>query len=122
MLILFALQANAQEQESKKVSDALKTGNVEAITSLLTSNVDLTLINEEDVYPKDQVSGKLTKFFTAHKPSGFAVKHQGTSKLNDFYYIGDLSTVKGAFRVTYFIRKDGNAFRVSQFRIETIED
>jgi len=122
-VMLIACSAlQAQEQESKKVSEALKSGNVEQISGLLTANVDLTLLNEEDVFPKDQVVNKLTRFFAANKPSAFVVKHQGTSKLNDHYYIGELATAKGDYRVTYFIKKDGTSFRVSQFRVETIED
>jgi hypothetical protein len=125
IFVVFAfgwIATHAQEQEAKRVADALKAGNSAEIGALLGNQVDLTLLKEEDVFPKDQVVRKLNTFFGANKPSAYSNRHQGTSKLNDHYYIGELVTDKGKFRVTYFIKRDGGGFKVSQLRIESSDE
>lgn len=108
----------AQEDVSKAVSDALAKGNAAAIGSYLVSSVDLTILDDEDMYPKDQVVKKLQVFFAQHPPVSFEVKHKGTSKLDDHYRIGDLVTKKGKFRVTFFMKKGPDGVKIKQLRIE----
>ncbi|MFM7233275.1 MAG: DUF4783 domain-containing protein, partial [Flavobacteriales bacterium] len=48
----------------------------------------------------------------------FTVKHQGTSKLDDQFRIGELTTSKGIFRVTFFMKKSNNTLQIKQLKIE----
>jgi hypothetical protein len=104
------------------VVKAIESGNAAALSQHLTPNVDLTIGDNEDMYPVDQATKKLAAFFAGHKPTSFEIKHKGTSKLDDQYRIGDLITSKGKYRVTFFIKKSDNGMKVKQLRIEDFDD
>jgi hypothetical protein len=110
-----------QTAERDQISAAILTGNAKAISAFFIASIDLTVLNTEDVYSKEQAEVILSKFFSENKPSAFDIKHQGKSKLEDYFYIGDLNTNKGQFRLTFFLKKEANGFRVKQFRIEPAE-
>lgn len=120
-LFVLSFTMLAQDDITPAVSDALAKGNAAALTRYFVSSVDLTILDDEDMYPKDQVVQKLSQFFQRNKPSAFEVKHKGTSKLDDHYRIGDLTTATGVYRVTFFMRKGSAGMEIKQLRIERYE-
>lgn len=119
LLLPFALFS--QQAEKDGISKALQSGNAQTLSGYFAQSVDLTLLDIEDVYSAKQAEIILAKFFTENAPSKFQLKHEGTSKVEDLYYIGMLSTENGLYRVTFFLKKNDNAFRVKQLRIESDE-
>lgn len=119
---VLAVQVGAQNDITPQVSKALKEGNATELGKYFASNVDLTLPNDEDMFAKDQAIKLVRGFFASHPSTSFTVKHRGTSKLNDHYRIGELVTSKGKFRVTFFMKTNGNTFQISQFRIEESDE
>lgn len=119
-IILLAILpvVDAVQDASSKVEIALNEGNAEVLGKLMMPSVDLTILDDEDSYAKDDVVTKLKKFFSENKVVSFKIKHKGTSKLNDHYRIGTLATNNGEFRVTYFMSDQGNGMLIKQFRIE----
>ena len=125
LILLFALLAfgaSAQVDITPKVTEALSAGDSKSLSVYFAANVDLTLPNQEDMYSKDAASKLVAEFFSKHAAKSFEDKHRGTSKLNDHYRIGELHTGNGEFRVTFFMRKEGENFKISQFRIELAEE
>jgi len=120
-IVLSGLFVHAQNDVAKKIATALQKGDAAAIGAFLVPSVDLTVLDDEDMYPSDQVVKKLARFFTANKPSKFEIKHEGTSKLDDHYRIGDLTTSTGIYRVTYFMIKGSAGMKLKQLRIEKFE-
>ena len=108
----------AQEAERDQVSTAVKNGNAKVLASYFTGGVNLTIDQKEEVYSREQAEVILTRFFTNHAPSGFAIRHEGKSKLDDHFYIGDLTTGNGNYRVTFFMKKEDAGFKIRQLRIE----
>lgn len=121
-LVLSAFFMAGQTDITKEVSTALKSGNAKSISEHFTSNVDITILNDENMYAKDQATVKLDKFFASNKPSSFTIKHKGTSKLDDQYRIGELVTDKGTYRVTFFMKKSGETMKIKQIRVEELDD
>ncbi len=117
-LIFFPLGLFAQSAEKEAISSAIRSGNAKALSTHLISSVDLTVEKVEDVYSRDQAEVILSRFFSQHSPTAFDIKHEGKSKLEDYYYIGDLKTSDANFRLTFFLKKDGQSFRIRQLRIE----
>lgn len=117
----FTLGLSAQDI-TPAVVEAIESGNAAALAKHLTLNVDLTIGDDEDMYPVDQATKKIAAFFAGHKPTAFEIKHKGTSKLDDQYRIGDLTTSKGKYRVTFFIKKSDKGMKVKQLRIEDFDD
>lgn len=118
MLTFFTFMLTAQADITPQVVDAMGKGDATAIGKLLVSSVDLTILDDEDMYPRDQVVRKLGQFFQRNTPQSFVIKHQGTSKLDDHYRIGDLTTSTGVYRVTFFMKRSSSSMEIKQLRIE----
>ncbi len=116
--LLSPLLLHAQGDVKDQVSLALKTGNARALATHFIANIDLTVPDNSDVYSKAQAEQILRKFFDEHVPSDLSIDHEGVSKMGDRYYIGKLRTSAGEYRVTFFLKKTGEAFQVKQLRIE----
>src|SRR5690554_1822434 len=121
MVSALALSSYGQASEKQNISRAIQEGNAKVLGGYFTKTVDLTVKDVEDVYSKEQAEVILTRFFNENKTTTYSVKHEGKSKLDDYYYIGDLITSTGTYRLTFFLKKDGDAFRIKQLRIENGE-
>lgn len=119
MLAFFLVgSVSAQDAERDQVSAAVKNGNAKVLASYFTGGVNLTIDQKEEVYSREQAEVIMTRFFANHAPSGFSIRHEGKSKLDDHYYIGDLTTANGKYRVTFFMKKEDTGFKIRQLRIE----
>ncbi len=118
LMLLFSSVVVAQTDITPQVTAALKKGDAAALSGYMMSTVDITLNDQENNYTKEEAQKALMNFFKDHTVSNFAVKHQGTSKLDDQYRIGDLQTSKGLFRVTFFMKKNGATMLIRQLKIE----
>jgi hypothetical protein len=118
VLALFSLNAFTQSDITPKVTDALKKGDAAILTQFFMPQIDLALMGQESSYSKEEAEKILATFFQQVGATQFVIKHQGTSKLDDQYRIGELTTAKGIYRVTFFMKKSGNAILIKQFKIE----
>jgi hypothetical protein len=119
MACLFSLSTLwAQSDISPTVSAALKKGDAAAVASHFMPQVELTLPAKDGLMEKVQAQQMLAAFFTEYPPQTFTIKHQGTSKLDDQFRIGELVTSKGSFRVTFFMKKNNNILQIKQLKIE----
>lgn len=119
LLSFFLLEkAFSQESEKKAIAEAIQNGNAKSVGAYFAKSVDLTLDDLEDIYSKDQAIVILENFFSENPPKSFKLKHQGKSKLEDHFYIGDLNTEGREYRLTFFLKKEEDAFKLKQLRIE----
>jgi len=120
IISLGVVAMTAQDAEKKAITEAVGAGDSKKIASFFLSSIDLTVESTEDVYSRDQAEMIVRHFFEDHPPTGFTLKHEGKSKLDDYYYIGSLSTKEGSYRLTFFLKKGETGFRIKQFRIEDL--
>ena len=118
VLLLAFTGLRAQGGVKDQVVSAIGSGNAAALAKNMVANVDMTLPSASDYYSKAQAEQILRKFFDEHPPKGLTIVHEGTNRSGDSYYIGNLPTQKGDFRVTFFLKKAGDGFQVKQLRIE----
>lgn len=122
ILLTISSLAFSQADITPQVSAALKKGDAATLTGLMMPQVELTLNGQEKTVAKADAQRMLSSFFSDKPSTGFTVKHQGTSKLDDQYRIGDLTTSKGKFRVTFFMKNNGGAMQIRQLKIEPSEE
>ena len=120
-IILFSSIGWTQQKESEIIANAFITGDVNSIANYFPSNLDMTVIETEDVFSKAQAIQILNQFFKKNQPTSFSIKHQGASQNEDYYQVGNLKTSNGDYRVTCFIRKDGDEVLIKRLRIESNE-
>ncbi len=100
------------------IHKALNTGSPQKLSAFFAESIDLTILDEEDVYSKKQAEQIIKKFFTNHVISSYEVVHTGSAKDGSFFEIGILHTKKKNYR-TYFVLKGKlENQKIHQFRIE----
>lgn len=119
LLILTFSVAFAQTEEN--IAAAIKSGNSKDIARHFGANVNLKIINQEDIYSKNQAEMILKDFFAKNPVKNYTAKHNGTSKNGAQYTIGTLNTANGNFRTYYFIKKNPDGVQIQEFRIENEE-
>jgi len=123
VLLLFVVpftgnaSADVQGDIPQAVVDALKTGNTAALANFFSSSIELAILEQEDIYSRQQAELIIKDFFAKHVPMGFVILHKG-GKEGSQYAIGNLSTSSGNFRVTLLIKMTDNKPYIHQLRFE----
>ena len=99
------------------VVDALRTGNTTVLSGYFNSSIELAILDQEDIYSRQQAELIIKDFFAKHVPSSFVILHKG-GKEGSQYAIGNLVTSSGNFRVTLLIKLKENKPYIHQLRFE----
>ena len=101
-----------------EIVQALKSGDAKTISKYFNTSVELIFSERQGVYGKAQAEQILKDFFnnnaSARGTFGYKDLHSG-NRDNPQYYIGELHTGKGRYRVTIFMKDQ----RIHQMRIES---
>ncbi len=109
----------AQAQSIGDITKALGSGNTAALASMMDTEVELSLLGDENLYSRDQARQKLETFFASNPPSGFSQVHQGSSKSdNAEYCIGNLTTSTGVYRLYIYVVKKGDKMVLQELRFD----
>lgn len=101
------------------IASLIRQGNVNELSKLFAPNVEMSILDNENVYSKAQAAVVLDKFFSQHKPVDVKVLHKITS--NPVYCMGVLilTTENGLFRIAYTLKQTDGNLAIIQFDIET---
>ena len=122
LIILFVLSLTTTISSADVIDDiaaAIRSGNPKNISKYFIENIDLKIIEQEDVYSKQQAEMILKDFFTKHPVKSFTIAHKSEAKNGSQYVIGALETTNGKFRTYFLIKTTGGQTLIQQFRIET---
>ena len=101
------------------ISKALSEGNVDALEQYLDKQVEISILDKEDIYGKDEAVKVLKDFFSKNKPSAFSQVHQGASKGQDSQYcIGNLVANSGTFRVYIYLKVVNGKHLIQELRFD----
>ena len=103
------------------IANALKHGDYQELAVHFSSTVDLAVEDTEDLFSKAQAEQIVKGFFARHTPVNFQAIHSGTSKSGLEYVIGNLETKEGTYRVTYYLKKEGDQQMIHQLRFDEEE-
>ncbi len=120
-IVLFALLISPFMSKADSFDDimaAMKAGQTSGITKYFSSNVELTLLDNEGIYSKAQSEQMLKTFFAQHPPKSVSVQHKGSSAQGAKYAIIIYESSNGKFRTYIFMKDNGNGLQVNEFRIE----
>ncbi len=101
-----------------ELANHFKAGNAKEIGKEFATSVELIIIDQEDVYNKAQAEQILKDFFIKNPPNKVTVIHRLNSSQNYRLGIFLLQTKTGKFRVTVTMKKNYNAFLISELRID----
>jgi hypothetical protein len=97
--------------------EAFKNGNTPELSKYFNTSIELAILDQEDIYSKQQAELIIKDFFAKHVPSNFVILHKG-GKEGSQYAIGNLTTTAGNFRVTILIKQRDNKPFIHQLRFE----
>jgi hypothetical protein len=118
VMLSFSSMANVLDVIDN-IASAIRSGNPKNISVYFIDNIDLKVINQEDVYSKQQAEMILKDFFSKHTVKSYNVAHKSEPKNGSQYVIGTLETTNGKFRIYFLIKTTGSETLIQQFRIET---
>ena len=102
------------------ISNAIRSGDSKQIAFYFSNNVDLTILNQEDVYSKVQAELIVKDFLNKNSPKTFTILHKGSSKEGTLYAIGNLVTLNGkTFRISFFVKMTSGKYMLQELRFET---
>ena len=115
-VVAFANQGNPSLEA---ISKALNAGDVENLSKYFADNVEISILDNEQVYTKAKATEVVRSFFNSNKPKTFSQVHQGTSRENsDQYCIGNLASSTGNYRVYLYLKVTGTNLTIKEIRFD----
>ena len=116
---LLFVSANLFAQIPDDIILSINEGNSKVLSGYFNQNVELTVLENDNVYSKAQAQQIVGNFFESHPPreKGFKVIHK-SGKEGSQFVIGSLATVNGVFRVSFLLKQNNGKDYIHQLRIE----
>ncbi len=102
------------------IANSIRSGDPKQIAFYFSNTVDLTILNQEEVYSKAQAELIVKDFLNKNSPKTFTILHKGSSKEGTLYAIGNLVTLNGkTFRTSFFVKMTSGKYMIQELRFET---
>ncbi|GAB5539206.1 MAG: hypothetical protein Salg2KO_13090 [Salibacteraceae bacterium] len=118
LLFAFFIPLVSSAQDYGVLNGAFAEGNASAIGKWLAPTVDFSLDGKEQNIGRGDCETQLQAYFIKHSPRSFKQVHEGVSGSDVHYMIGELSTGSGVYRVTLYLNKSGEDYRIHSLEIE----
>ena len=101
------------------ISKAISDGDAVALSQFFDSNIEISILDDMDVYNKAEAVKTLQNFFAKNKPTSYNQMHKGTSKGADSQYsIGNLVTATNSYRVYVYLKVQGSKQLIQELRFD----
>jgi hypothetical protein len=100
-------------------AELIKQGNINELAKSFSSTVELTVLDEENVYTDAQAELILTNFFKHNQPKSVKILHRITSNANYRFAVLILNTNGGVYRTSFSLKNVKGRFELNELRIET---
>ncbi|MFI5220959.1 MAG: DUF4783 domain-containing protein [Bacteroidia bacterium] len=117
-LLFFAFSIPAFADTFEEVIVLIKNSNHKELTKFFNSTVELTVLENEGVYSRQQADVILTNFFTQNPPTAVIISHRGSSAQGSKYAIATYETAKGKFKVYIFMKDSPTGMMIQELRFE----
>jgi hypothetical protein len=118
-LILYLVPAVPVADPIDKIADLIRQENIHELSKLFAANVEITILDDENVYSKAQAELVLNKFFSENRPRAVKMLHKVNSNPNYRFGVIILTTDKNTFRIAYTLKVADSNFTMIEMRIET---
>jgi hypothetical protein len=97
----------------------LRQSNWTELYKTFAPSVDLTILDENNVYDKDQAEVIVNTFFVKNQPFSVKLIHRVDSNPDYRFVVVVLSSKNGNYRTSFSIRNNNGTFQINELRIET---
>jgi Domain of unknown function (DUF4783) len=102
------------------VATAIRSGNVNQLSTFFDISVDISLPDKSDTYSKTQAEMVIGDFFNTNGVQNFKITQQGESG-GTFFCAGILQTRAGNYRTTLFFKHKGDKHFLQEIRFQTVD-
>lgn len=99
------------------IANALNSGDIQHLSPMLNTKVDLSLPNQVGIYSNTQTYYILKEFFQKNPPLSFQIINESMNNGSSFI-VGNMQTANQDFRVCYLTKITDNKLFIYQFSIE----
>ncbi len=118
-LFIYSAVLFAQSSRITPIIHALQTANADELSSFFNSSVDLTLVDDDNVYSKVQANMVMKEFFQKYPPEKVSIRHSGTSKDGSSYAILLYQTRnKEMLRVVFYLKPYHGKLLLNELRFD----
>jgi len=103
-------------------AELIKKVNIHDFAKTFASSIDLTILDQEDVYSAAQAEIVLEGFFKNNAVKSVTIIHKVTSNPNVRFAVFNVVTANGTYRTSVSLKLTEGQFLVNELRIETKKD
>lgn len=119
ILLMFLTVPFFQDVHLENITSAINKGDMNTLSQYMDDNVEIALLEEGDVYGKNEAISKLKIFFSQHAGASFQPVHKGYSGgKSSLYCIGDMTSHADKFRVFIYIKVQDGKYAIQELRFE----
>lgn len=107
-----------QEDYIVEIATQFGSGNTKELSKYLSSSINLSLKNNENVYSKAQTEIILDRFFRENSPQSSKITHRLSNNSNYEHAVLLLNTDKGDYRVAIALKDSDKQLQLIEIRIE----
>ena len=101
------------------VANLVKQGNTKELAKLFAASVDMSIMDNENTYPKGQAVQLLDRFFAKNKPQSIKLLHKINSRASFHLGVYILTTTdRQEYRIAFTLKEEGGTMSIIEFRIE----
>ena len=120
-LVLYSGRLSAQTPKIDDIILAIQNGNADELSIFFNSNIDLTLVDDDNGYSKVQATMVMKDFFIHYSPLKVILQHSGTQKDGSTYAILNYRTLnKENFRVVFYLKPYSGVLLINELRFDLI--
>ena len=101
-----------------RTAELLKKGNARELADTFSPSVEMTILEDEDVYSSSQAEQILAVFFKHYQPHSVKVLHRITSNANYRIAVVLLGTSNGSYRTVFSLKNVNGKYELNELRIE----
>jgi hypothetical protein len=118
-LMFFSSLATTNDFSLASITKAMNTGDAEALGQYFDDSIELSVLDNEDIYNKAQAIQIVKDFFSQHQPKSFSQLHHGSSPASDSQYcIGNLVTSDSTYRVYIYMKMSAGKTVIQEIRFD----
>ena len=111
-LFMFAEPADVID----RTAELLKDGNVHELAATFSPTIEMTILEDENVYSSSQAEQALANFFKRCQPKSAKVLHRINSNANYRYAVIILNTSNGTYRTCIALKNVNGKFELNELR------
>jgi hypothetical protein len=119
LVLLYLVPSVCLAGPMDKIAELIKQGNAHELSKYFAASIDITVLENTNVYSKTQAEFILEKFFKENKPQSVTLLHRVNSSASFNFTVLLLNTDKGKYRVACTMKEVEKEMVIIELRIET---